>query len=97
MKKGKKAPPVFDMNEIMHDPDKKAQLAGFVDELVEALQKLDGIQHEIKGLRDAAKETLGIPPKRLNRLLKESLEVGYIAGEVRELEETQTLSDAIKT
>lgn len=95
-KKSKKAPVQFDINEIMNDPDKRRDLAGFVEEAVEAMQKMESNQLQLKSIRTASKDSLGIPPKVLNRLIKENLATGFLAGEVKELEDIQSLSDAIK-
>lgn len=96
LKKQKKQKVVFDLNELLNDADKKMQLAGFIDEYGIAIEQVKGKQLDIKNIRDEAKESLGLPPKVLLKLVKEHQERGFLDAEIKGLEDIKTLSDAVK-
>ncbi len=58
------------IEEIMRDPSAKAKLTNLVDEAVNCKQKISMEQQNIKVLRDAALEELGLKPALFN---------GYVA------------------
>jgi hypothetical protein len=96
MKKNKPGkPPKFDLDDVMNDPDKKMVLAGMVDELSIALEQVKAKQQEVKAIRTEAKDSIGIPPRLLNKLVKEHMEKGTLDGEIKTLEDTKALADAI--
>lgn len=51
------------IEEIMRDPSTKAKLANLVDEAVQCKIKISHEQQNIKALKDAALEDLGIKPQ----------------------------------
>lgn len=54
------------IEQIMKDPNQKAVLMNLVDQAVNAKVAIAGKQAEIKGLRDAAIEELGLKPALFN-------------------------------
>jgi hypothetical protein len=54
------------IEEIMRDPSARAKLTNMVDEAVQCKQKILVQQQNIKSLRDAALEDLGLKPALFN-------------------------------
>jgi hypothetical protein len=70
MKKTKKAKVEFDIDAIMADPSKKAQLRGFLEEAVLCKRNLATENEAIKDIRTEAIDTMGISGKLFNKLVK---------------------------
>ena len=64
---GTKAPKFRSVQEIMKQPTLKAKLTNLVDEAVKAKTKIAHEQQNIKVLRDAALEELGLKPALFNQ------------------------------
>lgn len=57
------------IEEIMRDPNAKAKLTNLVDEAVQCKQKILYEQQNVKALRDAALEDLGLKPQLFNNFV----------------------------
>lgn len=87
--KEKTSTPHFDIDAIMADEKKKAKLDVFVDELVEHNKKIGKIKEDMKIVRDDAKESLGIPPRVLNKFVKAKLSPDKLLSEAKDVENAQ--------
>lgn len=63
---GTKAPKFRSVQDIMRDPSMKAKLSNLVDEAVKCKTKISYEQQNIKVLRDAALDDLGLKPALFN-------------------------------
>ena len=95
-KKEKKQRPEFNLNAVLGDPNLKTQVRGFVEEIGKLKEAQKSAGDAIKGIKTEAHDSIGIPGKILNNLVKEWLAEGTIDGEIHMLDEAKVLSDAIK-
>lgn len=79
---------------IMKDPARKSELQNLIDEAVNAKLKIAEQQANIKGLRDAARESLGLNPKLFSSYVAASFNNDYTARKIS-LEEQVTMLDFI--
>jgi len=89
-----KAKKFRDIDEIMSMPTLKAKLGNLVDEAVQCKSKIAHEQENIKALRDAALEELGLKPQLFNSYVSAVFNNDY---EVRKegLEQQLSLIEAI--
>ena len=86
----------FSISTIIANEVTKKQLQGYIEEIVLSKNKAKDANAAIKDIKDEAKNSLGIPGKILNNLVKEYLDDGSIEHQITELEEAKGLSDALK-
>lgn len=79
---------------IMKDPTKRTELQNFIDEAVNAKMKIAEQQAIIKGLRDGARESLGLNPKLFAAYVAASFNNDYSARKVS-LEEQVTMLEFV--
>jgi len=96
MPKGqKKVKPEFNLSDVMNDDVKKRQLRGFVIELADVNRRIKSEREAIKDIVDEAKESMGVPPKLLRKLVKEELLQGVLAAEQTEIQQTMEVAEAL--
>lgn len=66
------------VRDIMRDPNMKAKLSNLVDEAVKAKSKIQFEQQNIKALRDAAAEDLGLKPAIFNDFVSMTFNNDYV-------------------
>lgn len=66
------------IEDIMKDPAKKAKLQNLVDEAVGCKTKIAFEQQNIKALRDAALEDLGLKPQLFNNFVAMTFNNDYV-------------------
>lgn len=88
--------PEFDLNSALNDPAVKTQIKGFVEEIGRLKLQQKSAGEAMRDINTEAKDSLGIPGKILNKLVREWLTEGTIDGEMHQLEEAKQLSDALK-
>ena len=82
------------IEEIMRDPAAKAKLANLVDEAVQCKIKISHEQQNIKALRDAALEDLGLKPQLFNNFVAMTFNNDYAARK-ESLEQQLTLVEVV--
>lgn len=92
----KNATPAFSLEAVFNDVTKRKALEGYIQELEIFHGQLKLKKEEISDIRRNAKETLGIPPKVLNKLVKDRMKPGTIESEAKEIEEIKDISDALQ-
>jgi len=93
---GKKTKVEFSLATIQGNTTTRKQLEGFIEELVLCHGKVKTEKESIKDILSEAKDSLGIPSKILNKLVKENMAPGSIAADMHSLEEAQAISEAIE-
>lgn len=88
--------PEFDLNTALNDPAVKTQIKGFVEEIGKLRLQQKSAGDAMKDINTEAKDSLGIPGKILNKLVREWLTEGTIDGEIHQLEEAKLLAEALK-
>ncbi len=66
------------IEDIMRDPLKKSKLQNLVDEAVQCKSKIAFEQQNIKALRDAALEDLGLKPQLFNNFVAMTFNNDYV-------------------
>lgn len=89
-----KGPKFRSVEEIMRDPAAKAKLTNLVDEAVQCKQKISYEQENIKALRTAALEDLGLKPALFSSFVAVTFSNDY-AQRREGLEQQLTLIDTI--
>ena len=85
MKDQKKSKKVeFSLETIQNNAVTRKQLEGFIEEVVISKQKMKHEQEAIKDIMNEAKESLGVPGKILNKLVKERMSPGSIDADIRD-------------
>lgn len=82
------------IQDILKDPAKKAQLNNLVDEAVRCKQRIYGEQQAIKDLRDTARNDVELDPKLFNLYVNAVYNNDYSARKTS-LEEMLTLIDSV--
>ena len=90
-----KAKVEFSLETIKQNPTTKKQLEGFIAEVVICKRKIKDEREAIRDITVEAKDSLGIPGKVLNRLVKENMDPGSLEAEASELETVQSISEAL--
>lgn len=94
---GKKVKKVeFSLQTIQGNAVTRKQLESFIEDIVVSKQKMKSEQEAVKDLVNEAKESLGIPGKILNKLVKERMSPGSIDADIRDLEQVKDLSEVIE-
>ena len=93
---GKKLKVEFSLAAIQANTTTRKQLEGFIDELVLSHGKIKNEKEALKDIMKEAKESLGIPSKILNKLVKENQQPGTIKADIHALEEAQMISEVIE-
>lgn len=94
--KSKKAPVEFSLSTIQANTAMKKQLEGYIEEIVLHKNKMKDASLGIKDIRGEAKDSLGIPPKILNKLVKEKMDSGSIEAEMQDLETVQAITQVME-
>lgn len=84
--------PEFSLEGILNNEVTKKQLLGFIEEIVICEEKIKNEREAIKDIKGEADQSLGIPSSILAKLVRERLDQGVIAGEIKMLEEVQGLA-----
>jgi VIT1/CCC1 family predicted Fe2+/Mn2+ transporter len=84
--------PQFSLVGILSNEVTKRALLGFIDEIVLGESKVKAEREAIKDIKGEADQSLGIPSSILNKLVREKLDQGVIAGEIKLLEDVQGLA-----
>lgn len=92
---GKKTKVEFSLSTIQSNTATRKQLEGFIEELVLCHGKIKTEKESIKDILTEAKDSLGIPSKILNKLVKENMAPGSIEADMHALEEAQAISEVI--
>jgi hypothetical protein len=91
----KDSTPQFSLEAVFNNLDKRKKLEGFIQELAQEHNEIRTHKDAIADIRTNANDTLGIPAKVLNKLVKEHLKPGVIDAEAKEIEEIKDISDAL--
>ena len=83
-----------EIREIMAQPSMKAKLSSYVDEAVKCKQKISHEQENIKALRDAALDELGLKPVVFNHYVAMVYANDYVARKDK-FEELIDLIDSV--
>lgn len=94
---GKKQKVEFSLQTIQNNAVTRKQLEGFIEEIVLSKGKIKMEQEALKDIFNEAKDSLGIPRKTLNRLVKENMNPGSIEADLREIEEAQGIAESIES
>lgn len=86
----------FSLEQIQNNPVTRKQLEGFIEEVVLLKREIKSRQEGLKDIRNEAKDSLGVPPRTLMKLVKENMDPGTIEAEVHELEQVQEIAEAIE-
>jgi len=86
----------FSLDSITNNTVIRKQVEGFVEEIVLCKGKIKNEQEAIRDIMSEAKDSLGIPRKILNKLVKENIAPGSIESEVHDLETVQEISAVIE-
>lgn len=92
----KKQKTEFSLGEIKANTTTRRELEGYISEIVLCKYKIKQNQEAIKDILDQAKDSLGMPSKILNKLVKEDMVPGTIESEARELEEIMAIHDVVE-
>jgi uncharacterized protein (UPF0335 family) len=92
MKQGKKQKAEFSLDGLLKNPVSVKQLTGFIEEIMLCKVKMQQDSEAIKDIRNEAKDSLGVPGKILNKLVKERMNAGSIESEVHDLDEVQQIA-----
>jgi hypothetical protein len=84
------------IEDIMKDPAKKTKLQNLVDEAVGCKTKIAFEQQNIKALRDAALEDLGLKPQLFNNFVAMTFNNDYVQRK-EGLEQQLTLVELVMT
>lgn len=87
--------PQFSLDVIQKDSMKKKQLDGFIEEVILSQDKIKREKEALRDIFTEAKDSLGIPRKVLNKLVKERTDPGTIEAEARDLEEIQQIAEVL--
>lgn len=82
------------IEDILKDPQLKTKLNNLVDEAVRCKIKIQTEQESIKGLRDAAREEVGLNPKLFNYYVSAVYNNDYAARK-ENLDQLSTLIDTV--
>lgn len=94
-KKPKAAKVEFSLSQIQGNPATRKQLEGFIAEIVLCKNKIKSESEAVGDIRKEAKDSLGIPPKILMKLVRESMSAGSIEAELQDLETVKAISEVI--
>jgi uncharacterized protein (UPF0335 family) len=87
--------PVFNMEAVVNNPVTKASLQGFVEAIVGSKRDIKRIQQDIKDEQTQAKDSLGIPGKLLNKLVKESMVAGSLEADLKDATDASDMADIL--
>jgi len=94
-KSTKKSKPEFSIDNVLNDDDLKKQLEGFLEEAILVQQEISKQKEMVKDIKNEAKDSMGIAPKMLMKLVR--LKMGQLSldGAEKELEDLRLLLDAL--
>lgn len=93
--KAKKAKPEFSIDRVLNDENLLKQLEGFIEELILSQGKINQEKEALKDIKNEAKDSMGIPPKTLQKLVRLKSGQSSLEGAEKELEELRQLLEAI--
>jgi uncharacterized protein (UPF0335 family) len=93
--KNKKTKPEFSIDNVLNDENLLKQLEGFIEEVVISQQKVSQEKEALKDIKNEAKDSMGIPPKMLMKLVRLKSGESSLEGAEKELEELRQLLEAI--
>ena len=82
----------FSLDQLIKNPVTAKQLTGFIEEIMLCKVKMQQESEAVKDIRNEAKDSLGVPGKILNKLVKERMNPGSIESEVHDLDDVQQLA-----
>lgn len=94
--KAKKAKPEFSIENVLNDENLKKQLEGFIEEVILCKQKLEQEKEAMKDIKNEAKDSMGIHPKVLLKLVKLKSGEATLEGAEKELEDLRALLEALE-
>jgi uncharacterized protein (UPF0335 family) len=86
----------FSIESITSNETAKKRLLGFIEEAILANRKIKTEQETLKDIRNEAKDSIGIPPKVFNKLLRLQLEGASLDQEMEELEKIGCLNEMLE-
>ena len=86
----------FSIESITSNETAKKRLLGFIGEAILAKRKIKTEQETLKDIRNEAKDSIGIPPKVFNKLLRLQLEGASLDQEMEELEKIGCLNEMLE-
>jgi hypothetical protein len=86
----------FSIESITSNETAKKRLLGFIAEAILAKRKIKTEQETLKDIRNEAKDSIGIPPKVFNKLLRLQLEGASLDQEMEELEKIGCLNEMLE-
>lgn len=93
--KQKKAKPEFSIDRVLNDDNLKKQLEGFIEEVILSQEKLNQEKEALKDIRNEAKDSMGISPKMLMKLVRLKSGQSSLEGAEKELEDLRQLLEAM--
>lgn len=93
--KTKKAKPEFSIDKVLNDDVLMKQLEGFIEEVVLVQEKINLEKESLKDIKNEAKDSMGLPPKTLLKLVRLKTGQSSIEGAEKELEELRQLIEAL--
>jgi hypothetical protein len=93
--KAKKAKPEFSIDRVLNDDNLKKQLEGFIEEVILSQEKLNQEKEALKDIRNEAKDSMGIAPKMLMKLVRLKSGQSSLEGAEKELEDLRQLLEAM--
>lgn len=93
--KNKKVKPEFSIDKVLNDETLMKQLEGFIEEFILVQEKINQEKEAAKDIKNEAKDSMGIPPKTLLKLVRLKTGQSSIEGAEKELEELRQLIEAL--
>lgn len=93
--KTKKVKPEFSIDKVLNDETLMKQLEGFIEEFILVQEKINQEKEAAKDIKNEAKDSMGIPPKTLLKLVRLKTGQSSIEGAEKELEELRQLVEAL--
>lgn len=93
--KNKKSKPEFSIDKVLNDETLMKQLEGFIEEFILVQEKINLEKEAMKDIKNEAKDSMGIPPKTLLKLVRLKTGQSSIEGAEKELEELRQLIEAL--
>ena len=94
-KKTKKLAPEFSIDKVLNDDNLKKQLEGFIEEAILVQTEIATQKDSLKNIRDEAKDSIGITPRMLMKLVRLKTGQSSLEGAEKELEDLRLLLDAL--
>ncbi len=93
--KNKKTKPEFSIEKVLNDDILMKQLEGFIEEVIIVQEKINQEKESLKDIKNEAKDSMGLSPKILLKLVRLKTGQSSIEGAEKELEELRQLVEAL--